>query len=149
MDRFTRWCVINLIKMTSERLSEWNRWFEKFVRPIFISEERENYYAKLQKFQAPFYPKYWIAEKFYIKIKNDDRFDDELKMYFSFLYSCGFFMEYVIEFEEWLEMGNWEKPFQQEELTITIMEILKLPNGINLLKEKLRWLPFINRQEGA
>lgn len=134
--------------MNEAELSEWNRWFTKFVEPVFNFSERENYYDKLKKIQAPFYPKYWIAERFYDKIKDDNRFDDELKKYFSFLYSCGFFMEYIISYEEWLNMSNWETPYDIGAKSESILEILKKNNGVVELKTKLRWLPFINRQDG-
>ena len=95
-----------------------------------------------------FYPKNSVAQKFYHKIETDSRFDEELKKYFAFLYSCGFFMEYVITFEEWLEMKAWQNPIQVNEEGGSILEILKMPNGSSLLKEKLRWIPFIDRKEG-
>ena len=93
-----------------------------------------------------FYSKYWVALKFYDKIKNDNRFDDELKKFFSFLYSCGFFMEHIITLEEWLKMNNWETPNIFEKESETILEILKKTNGINLIKNRLRWLPFLNQR---
>jgi len=71
-------------------LTQWNDWFAKFVAPVFKEEGRDEYYAKLKKLQTPFYPKFWVAKKFYKTIENDSRFDNELKLFFSFLYSCGF-----------------------------------------------------------
>lgn len=133
--------------MNGVDISEWSRWYKKFVMPIFIPEERESYYQKIEQLQTPFYPKYWIAERFFDKMKDDNRFDEELKRFFSFLYSCGFFMEYVISFEEWLVMENWEYPIKNEGQADSIIDIIE-NEGINKLKEKLRWLPFINRQDG-
>ena len=129
-------------------LTEWSRWFNKFVLPVFNSEGREKYYDKLEKIQAPFYPKYWIAEKFYESIKNDKRFDDELKLFFSFLYSCGFFMENMISFEDWLRMSNWWRPHLEEADEKPILKIIEEPNGLELLKFKIRWLPFLSPPEG-
>ncbi|MBO6533487.1 MAG: hypothetical protein JJ885_07955 [Muricauda sp.] len=129
-------------------LLEWKKWFSKYVEPIFVPSNRDNYYDKIKNMQTPFYPKYWIAERFYDKIKNDTRFDDELKKYFAFLYSCGFFMDYVITFEEWLNLKNWENPFGSNQNSETILEILKKPNGEDELKQKLRWFPFVNRSDG-
>jgi hypothetical protein len=96
--------------MSEIDLTEWNRWFSKFVHPIFEVAERESYFNLIKRLQTPFYPKYWVSEMFYTKIKDDNRFDNELKEFFSFLYSCGFFMDNVINFEEWLSMRNWENP---------------------------------------
>lgn len=129
-------------------LSEWNRWFSKYVEPVFVSEGRDHYYQKPKENQAPFYPKFWVAEEFYERVKDDNRFDDELKRYFAFLYSCGFFMEHFITFSEWLEMKNWQNPRLKDENDQTILELLKMSDGLSVLKEKLRWLPFIDRQEG-
>lgn len=129
-------------------LIEWNRWFNKFVDPIFQSADRDEYYDLLKKMQAPFYPRYWIAEKFYQTIQNDLRFDDQLKKFFSFLYSCGFFMENIIEFENWLTIPNWWQPQSKDKDEKSILEILKEPNGSDLLKSKIRWLPFLSRPDG-
>ena len=129
-------------------LSEWNIWFVKYVKPVFVSGDRDKYFQKIKELQTPFYPKFWIAEKFYGTIKNDTRFDDELKFFFSFLYSCGFFMENIITFEEWLSMKNWENPVLSDLKSETILDIIEKVNGVSELKNKLRWLPFINRQEG-
>ena len=129
---------------------EWGRWFDKYVLPVFKTDGREKYYEFIKKKQPPFYPKFWIAEKFYEKIKNDNRFDEELKLFFAFLYSCGFYMEFIITFDDWLQMPNWENPNLNESVVNqeSIVEILKVPNGINLLKNKFRWLPFLIRPEG-
>ncbi len=129
-------------------LVEWNRWFLKYVNPVFDSKMRDEYYENLKKQQSPFYPKYWIAEKFYTKIRDDNRFDEELKLFFSFLYSCGFFMEYIITFEEWVQMKNWINPSNQNIKEESILEILNQSNGTEILKSQLRWFPFINREDG-
>ena len=134
-------------------LTDWNRWFNKFVAPVFNTEGRDKFYEMLKKYQPPFYPKYWVAEKFYKKIKSDSRFDEELKLFFSFLYSCGFFMENIIGFEEWLTANNWERPWLGEDAAIekqkTILEILAEPFGQNYLKNKFRWFPFLDRPDGG
>lgn len=134
--------------MTNLDLSEWNKWFTKYVQPVFEFEKRESYYDMIKRMQTPFYPKYWVAERFYEKIKNDSRFDDQLKKYFSFLYSCGFFMDNVITFDEWINIKNWENPLGGNDTSETILEILKKPYGLEELKQKLRWVPFLNRQDG-
>jgi hypothetical protein len=129
-------------------LSEWNRWFRKFVKPVFTSNGRTEYFNLLKEYQTPFYPKYWVAEKFYTRIKNDPRFDEELKLFFAFLYSCDFFMENIITFDDWLKMPNWYTPHLENAEEKTILEILKEPNGHYILKNKLRWIPFLNRPDG-
>jgi hypothetical protein len=127
-------------------LSEWNKWFKKYVEPVFIADEREYYYERIKQLQTPFYPKYWIAEKFYETIKDDNRFDEELKRYFAFLYSCGFFMEHIITFEEWINMNNWENPSSSEKISEKILDVLNKNEGVSILKNQLRWLPFLNQR---
>jgi hypothetical protein len=134
--------------MSEIDLKEWNRWFNKFVHPVFEIEERESYFDKIKRLQTPFYPKYWVAEQFYTKLKDDNRFDSELKEFFAFLYSCGFFMDNIISFEEWLSMKCWQNPLNESFESETILELLNKDNGIQELKQILRWLPFINRQDG-
>ena len=134
--------------MNNINLFEWERWFLKYIKPVFTDKEINEYYEFIKKIQTPFYPKNWVAKKFYEKIKNDNRFDEELKLFFSFLYSCGFFMENIITFEEWLTMKNWINPNNKKIEDKTILEILNEPNGINFLKSKFRWLPFLNRIDG-
>ena len=129
-------------------LKDWNRWFLKYVNPLFNFGDNEEYYEKLKILQAPFYPKDWIAINFYEKIKHDARFDEELKKYFAFLYSCGFFMEFIITFEEWLQMQNWVNPSNPNIKEDTILQILSHPNGSAFLKNQLRWFPFLNRDDG-
>lgn len=131
-------------------LTEWHKWFVKYVLPVFKSQGRDEYFDFLKRVKPPFYPKFWVAERFYEKIKEDNRFDEELKMFFSFLYSCGFFMEYIIDYEDWLLAHNWENPDLSDtiEPKESIIEILNKPDGSNLLKSKLRWFPFLNRSEG-
>ena len=89
--------------------NSWNNWFSKYVNPLFDSNS-EQYFEFLKIKQAPFYPNNRMAKEFYEKIKEDNRFDNELKKFFSFLYSCGFFMKNNISFEEWLKMSNWFNP---------------------------------------
>lgn len=126
--------------------NSWNSWFSKYVNPLF-NKNAEEYFEFLKIKQAPFYPNNRMAKEFYEKIKDDNRFDNELKKFFSFLYSCGFFIKNNISFEEWLKMGDWFNPssnFYEK----TIESILENPEGIEKLKQRLRWLPFLERQEG-
>ncbi len=134
--------------MNEIEIAEWNHWFQKYVLPVFDFNHRDEYYEKLKIIQPPFYPKFWIAEKFYEKIKNDSRFDEELKLFFAFLYSCGFFMEFIISFEEWISMPNWINPANPSIIEESILLTLNQPNGLKYLKSRLRWLPYINRVDG-
>ena len=128
-------------------LTSWDRFVVKYVNPVFSSGTAlEDYYEFLQKMKPNFYPKSWVAVKFYNRIKEDERFDDELKRFFAFLYSCGFFMEHIITFEEWLNMSNWENPNSADQHSQTILEILWKENGVAYLKSTLRWLPFLNQR---
>jgi len=133
--------------MSKIDLSEWDRWFNKFVKPLFIPQGRDEYLERLRKNQAPFYPTPWVAERFFEKIRSDNRFDEELKLFFSFLYSCGFFLENAISFEQWLRMPNWWQPHLKEANEKTILEILNDSDGLDNLKFKIKDLPFLTRPE--
>lgn len=131
-------------------LTEWHRWFKKFVEPIYSDNAsmHEAYYEYIGKIQAPFYPNHQIAQEFYKKIEEDNRFDRETKMFFAFLYSCGFFKENTLDFEKWLSMKNWLNPKSDLPEKSNILEILDKENGPSLLKQQLRWIPFLDRPDG-
>ena len=88
-------------------LTSWRNFMKKFVNPLFDKSKRDEYEEYLKKMQTPFFPDFNMAEDFYEKIKSDVRFDDELKLFFSFLYSCNFFGNHLINFENWITMPNW------------------------------------------
>lgn len=131
-------------------LTSWEKFIITYVRPVFDLSQSDNYGKYLKKMQTPFFPNYEMAVSFYFKIKYDERFDEELKLFFSFLYSCNFFGKYLITFENWLTMNNWSNPYStnSEELSINILELLKKENGVIYLKNNLRWMPFLNRADG-
>jgi hypothetical protein len=130
-------------------LTSWEKFITTYVLPVFDLSQSDNYREYLKKIQTPFFPNYEMAVSFYSKIKYDERFDEELKLFFSFLYSCNFFGKYFITFENSLAMNNWSNPYStnSEEPSINILELLKKENGVIYLKNNLRWMPFLNRED--
>ncbi|MBK7667958.1 MAG: hypothetical protein IPJ32_11840 [Sphingobacteriaceae bacterium] len=133
---------------SSSELTKWKQWNGKYVLPCFRKEGREEWYEWLKKYQPPFYPDYLIAEDFFDKLKIDKRFDNDLKYFFSFLVSCGFFIENKISFEEWINAKNWQRPWSNElpDSPKTILEILSYQYGHNYLKTILIEMPYFQRR---
>jgi hypothetical protein len=125
--------------------SRWTKWMDKFVYPPFDKSRRKEYWDFLYKAKPSFVPDFDKMDKFWEVIKNDCRFDEELKRFFAFLYSCDFFE--CMNFETWLNAKNWLHPWRNEpdEDIRTILEILNYPYGINYLKTLLRDMPWLNR----
>jgi hypothetical protein len=129
----------------SESLEDWNSWMHQFVYPAFDVRNRQEFVEYLEAVKPPFYPDFTEMEKFWDDIKSDDRFDIELKKFFSFLYSCSFFRD--ISFNDWLSSLYWKHPWRNDEpADRSILEILKFKNGINYLKSSLRSMPWMNRR---
>lgn len=127
-------------------LRGWDEWLQEFVYPAFNKSKWYDYQAYLNKIKPPFAPDYEKLHEFWEEIKNDPRFDDELKYFFSFLYSCGFFKN--VDFESWLRMKEWKHPWRKNapEDTKTIQEILTFRYGINYLKVLLLSMPWMSRR---
>lgn len=63
-------------------LSNWNTIFKTFVQPIFSGEDTSKYLLKLERIKPGFSPNIEQAKTYYNLIKEDERFDKELKMFF-------------------------------------------------------------------
>lgn len=115
-------------------ISRWKEFLNKFVYPLFDESKRKEYFDLLNKVQAPFFPEIDRLEEFWPKIKDDQRFDDELKHFFAFLFSGNFFKS--MSFEEWIKAKNWLHPWhEQVSLEVpTISELLENQYGDNFLK---------------
>ncbi|MFO0478739.1 MAG: hypothetical protein ACK50L_08215 [Bacteroidota bacterium] len=115
------------------------RWYyinDKFVNPLFDGTSWENYQDFLSKVKPQFVPIESKIQPFFYVIKNDERFDKELKFFFNFLYSINFYGEF--SFEEWLNIKNWMHPWFEDEQNVekSIIEILKNEYSENYLKEQ-------------
>lgn len=125
-------------------MDRWMMWINKFVYPLFNESERENYYQFLYKAKPSFYPEFTKLKEIWPKISLDNRFDNELKHFFAFLYTCGFFN--TVNFEDWLNSNNWLHPWYNEpyENNESILEILKYNYGIKYIKLLLIDMPWLN-----
>lgn len=121
-------------------LIRWKYIYDKFVNPIFTYENESEYKSFLKQAKPNFSVSIIKAHEFYEIIKNDNRFDAELKYFFSFLYSINFFRE--LTFENWLETNYWNHPWHHENDSnlLPIILIIKHEYGLNFLKDQLSML---------
>lgn len=74
-------------------------------------------------------------------IVDDNRFDMDIKRFFSFLFSIGFLQDE--SFEKWIKSKNWANN-NQNNSSRTIVEIIKFNYGENYLKDILTNLSIFN-----
>jgi hypothetical protein len=118
-------------------LNRWNYVKSKFVIPLFDGTNWNDYLNFLMQAKPNFSPEREKLLQFLDQIKEDNRFDKELKQFFAFLYSIDFYRE--LSFEEWISSKSWAHPWHKNETTNArpILEILRHQNGVNYLKEQL------------
>jgi hypothetical protein len=114
-------------------LNSWNYINEKFILPIFDNSDFNIYLTFLKKARPNFLPNQDKALLFAASIKHDDRFKEDFKLFFAFLYSIDFYRD--LSFEEWLNVKYWKHPWFVDNDDITILEILKYQNAENYLRE--------------
>lgn len=119
-------------------LTYWGYINQKFITPLFDSTSWNHYLLFLHKAKPGFLPKKEKAEFLFDRLKNDNRFDQDIKHFFCFLYSIDFFD--ALTFEEWVNVGYWPRPWSIENEGMSIIEILSYENSINFLKERLSQL---------
>lgn len=118
-------------------LSRWDYINSKFITPMFDGTSWKDYWEFLNKAKPAFVPEENKKNEFWKQIKEDTRFCIELKRFFTFLYSVGFYER--LSFEEWLNSTNWMHPWYEDESENmkTITELLKYDCSENFIKEKL------------
>jgi hypothetical protein len=118
-------------------LSRWDYINQKFITPLFDGTRWEDYWNFLYQVKPKFAPNELRKNDFWNQIKNTTEFTNELKQFFTFLYSIEFFRD--LSFEEWLNTKNWNHPWYQDESTNmkSITELLKYDYSENFLKEQL------------
>ncbi|WP_254412216.1 hypothetical protein [Dyadobacter diqingensis] len=121
-------------------LSRWNYINQKFITPLFDGTSWEDYLIFLHEVKPPFMPDKTRKIEFWEQIKNDARFSVELKRFFTFLYSIGFYRS--LSFEEWLASTNWMHPWYEDESghLESIVGLLAYNYSENFLKERLATL---------
>lgn len=121
-------------------LSRWEYVNQKFVLPLFDGTKWEDYWIFLNQVKPKFVPDKNKISEFWIQIKDDNRFSFELKYFFTFLYSIGFYRG--LSFEEWLNATNWLHPWYENEKegVKSIDELLSYNNSENYIKSALSGL---------
>jgi hypothetical protein len=89
-------------------LSRWDYINSKFIIPMFDETAWDDYLEFLNKVKPRFVPEKNKKDKFWEQIKDDNRFSKDLKCFFTYLYTIGFYKGE--SFEEWLKSTNWMNP---------------------------------------
>ena len=121
-------------------LNRWDYINSKFVNPLFDGTSWEDYRCFLNKAKPNFLPIEIKVKEFWKIVKDDDRFSDELKQFFAFLYSINFYRE--LSFEEWIKIDYWRHPWYKDpnEENKTILELITYKYSENYLKAQLATL---------
>jgi hypothetical protein len=121
-------------------LTRWNYINSKFVTPQFDGTTWVDYIKILGKIKSSFLPVESKRNEFWAGIQNDSRFSVELKQFFTFLFSIGFFRE--MSFEQWLNVSNWMHPwFDDGNKNIkAISELIRYEYSENYIKTRLATL---------
>jgi hypothetical protein len=118
----------------------WSYIYKKFIAPLFNNDERDSYIDFLQKAKPRFIPDMEKALAFFKEISLDKPFSDDVKKFFSFLFSINFFRD--LTFNEWLSVKYWRHPWHKEsdDSLLSLNEIIQFENAENYLKEQLSQL---------
>jgi hypothetical protein len=119
--------------------SHWTKWFE-WIGAAFDEEKREffkqraGYYRIDMNFRA--------MENFY-KYLEIDYLPQDIKMVISFLKYDGFFANYKLEIEDWMNLKNFRNPKQQiDSNQKSINELLSIQYGDNYIRYTFIDLPW-------
>lgn len=139
-----------LLKYGSEiKLDKWEYFTSKFVKPLFNGAPYSEYQNFLYQAKPSFYPDPVKLKIAWDLLKNDNRFDEELKRFFAFMIACDFLdKEWHISFERFLSIDNWMHPWYHEEYenNVSIVAILQYKYGVRFLKSQLVSAPWLNRK---
>lgn len=127
-------------------LNTWKRWQQKYIEPYF-DESRHEEMIKNFGYVSINRHDFKIQYAMYDKLKDDNRLDDEIKKFISFMAGVGFFKQYAINLEEWFKIENWGNTASKLEdwKRRTINDVLSYEYGINFLKSDLPHISFWKR----
>lgn len=125
-------------------LSIWNTWQKKYLEPAYDNDRHEEMIRNFGYVSLEMYD-FDTQYKVYNQLQQDNRLDNETRMFIGFLSGSGFFKRYGITVQEWFNMKNWNHPQHTNDYSRTISEILDCKYGINMLKSSLPQLPFWKR----
>lgn len=130
------------------KLDNWFYFIGKFVKPLFDGTPYSIYRDFLYIAKPSFNPDLEKLKLAWGILKDDNRFDEELKQFFAFMCACDFLdNEWKISFEDFLRIENWMHPWYHEDLENMkpILEIIEYERSIVFLKAYLAVAPWLNR----
>lgn len=121
------------------------QWMNAIVLPAF-----ENDYEKLSKRLGEGIIRIFSAKKmndFYFKIKDLPLFDNDVKLFISWMCGMGFFEKQNISFENWISSKNFNigGRHQVSEDLYSLQDMAKEEYGNNLVRDKLMFLEWHKR----
>ncbi len=121
-------------------VSRWNKyWRDGTLSEMFSSNEqaiREKWGLKWKGGTFDFNR----MRKFYEEIKDDIRFEDDIKRFFAFLAGDGYFEAHKISYEDFLSAKDLNHPHRkniEDSRQLTLNELSKIEGGQNYIKIQL------------
>ena len=120
-------------------LTGWNRFYKWVTKAFAKSALFESQWCK-GRIERYDYDRLYSTYK---SVSSLGFFDEEINRFIAFIASEGFFEIYNLSLDEWLHSKEWNHPSQKCEIhCYTIVEVSKLPFGINYIKSELAKLDF-------
>lgn len=88
---------------------------------------------------------YDLISHAYVKLRNENLFDDDVNLFIAFLAGDGFFEVYNTELESWICSTNWQNPSKdclQLNTCLLMEEIAPMEFGMNYIRESLGNLDY-------
>lgn len=126
-------------------MNHWNGWMDDIVIPAF-----ENDVKKLSKLLGEGVVNIFSHKKmmdFYSKIKDLGFFENDIKLFLSWMNGMNFFEDQKISFQDWINSKKYNiggRHNTQDDL-YTLQEIVKETYGNNMLRDKLMSLEWHKR----
>jgi hypothetical protein len=113
----------------------WKNGFKKTVDMAFGA--RKDFFDRWGQ-RAEFFD-FQEMENFYDQIKDDTRFDDDVKRFFSFLAGDGYFKTLKIDFNQFVKCNNLNHPheFNNHPKACSLDQLSKIKGGQNYIRLQL------------
>jgi hypothetical protein len=115
----------------------WKNGFKRTVDMAFDPDKRKEFFERWGE-RANFFD-FQEMERFYGLIRNDNRFDDDIKRFFSFLAGEGYFKTWEIDFNQFVKSNNFNNPneFNNDPRALSIERLTEIKGGQNYIRLQL------------